>query len=146
MPALSQPYETFERPGLVVAYRISNIKIFKGALVGLNASGFAVAMAHTAANLKFIGVANETVDNSAGSAGDKSITVTKSGSFVVKPASGYTPTIADLGKEIYASSDWEIQAAAAGLTNAYKVGTAVALETTSTGVAGIRLRIDNYSL
>ena len=146
MPALTQPYEAFERPGLVVAYRLSNVKVFKGALVGLNASGFAVAMAHGTANLKFIGVANETVDNSAGATGDKSITVTKTGSFVLKPAAGYTPAIADLGKEIYALTDWEIQASATGLTNAYKIGTAVALETTSTGTAGVRVRIDNYSL
>lgn len=145
MPSLTQAYEAFERPGLVVAYKLSNVKIFKGALVGVNASGFAVPMSHATANLKFIGIANETVDNSAGAAGDKQITVTKTGSFVVKPT-GFTAAQADIGKEAYANTDWEIQIATAGLTNQYKVGTIVSLETTSTGAAGVRIRVDNYTL
>lgn len=146
MAALTQPYETFERPGLVVSYKQSNVKLYKGALVGVNASGYVEALAHTTANLKFVGVANETLDNAAGSAGAKSINLTKAGSFVYKPASGYSPTIADLGKEVYANTDNEVQVSAVGLTNLYKVGTVVGLETTSTGIAGVRVRIDNYTL
>lgn len=146
MPALTQPFENFERPGLVVSYKISNVKIYKGALIGLNSSGYAVAMNHATASLKFIGVANETTDNSSGVAGDKQSTVTKTGSFVYRPAAGFTPTVADLGKECYANTDNEVQVATAGLTNQYKVGTIVALETTSTGQAGVRVRIDNYSV
>lgn len=146
MAALSQSYETFEKPGLVVSYKATNAKIHKGSLVGVNTSGYLVSMTHATANLKFVGVANETVDNSAGSAGDKSTNVTKCGSFVMKAASGFTPAVADLGKEVYANSDWEVQIATAGLTNQYKVGTIVGIENTSTGVAGVRVRIDNYSL
>ncbi len=130
----------------MVHYKISNVKVLKGALVGVNASGYLVPMAHGTANLKFVGVASETVDNSTGSAGDKGMLVSKSGSFVFKAASGFTPVIADLGKEVYANTDWETQISAGGLTNAYKVGTITGLETTSTGVAGIRVRIDNYTL
>lgn len=146
MPSLTQSFETYERPGLVVAYKMNNNKVYKGALVALNSSGFAIPIAHATASLKFIGVANETVDNSAGAAGDKQQTITKSGSFVCKAASGFTPTQADIGKEVYAFSDWEVQVATAGLTNLYKVGTIVALENTSTGAAGVRVRIDNYSV
>jgi hypothetical protein len=146
LAALTQSYETFERPGLVVAYKQSNAKIYKGALVGLNASGYAVPMAHGTASLKFVGVANETVDNSSGAAGDKSLNLTKSGSFVFKAASGFTPAVGDLGKEVYANTDWEVQVATAGLTNQYKVGTIVGIETTSTGSTGVRVRVDNYSL
>ena len=94
----------------------------------------------------FVGVANETIDNSAGSAGDKSINLTKSGSFVFKAVAGFTPAIGDIGKEVYANTDWEVQVATAGLTNQYKVGTLVAIETTSTGASGVRVRVDNYSL
>ena len=90
MAALTTAYEAFEKPGLVISYKASNVKILKGALVGVNASGFLVPMAHGTASLKFVGVANETVDNSGGSAGDKSVNVTKSGSFVMKAASGFT--------------------------------------------------------
>ncbi len=146
MAALAQSYETFERPGLVMAYKMAAAKIYKGALVGINSAGYAVPMAHGTANLKFIGIANETVDNSGGQAGDRSLSVTKSGSFVMKANAGFSPTIADLGKELHAVTDWEVQASASGLTNAYKVGTIVGIETTSTGSAGVRVRIDNYSV
>ncbi len=113
--------------------------------MGINSSGYVTPMTHATASLKFIGVANETVDNSAGSAGDKSVNVTKSGSFVLK-ATGFTPAVTDLGKEAYSSSDWEVQNASTGLTNAYKIGTIVGIETTSNGQAGVRVRVDNYSL
>jgi len=142
---LTATYEAYEKPGLVVSYKASNVKIYKGAMVGVNVSGYALPMTHATGNLKFVGIANETVDNSAGSAGDKSLNVTKNGSFVMKAASGYTPVIADLGKETYSLSDWEVQIATAGLTNLYKVGTIVALENTSTGVTGVRIRIGAYS-
>jgi hypothetical protein len=145
MATLTIPFETFEKPGLVVSYKLSNVKIYKGSLVGVNTSGYLVKMDHSVASLKFVGVANETVDNSAGAAGDKSLNVTKSGSFVMKVVNS-TPAIADLGKEIYANTDWEAQISAVGLTNAYKIGTIVAIETTSTGAAGVRIRIDNYTL
>jgi hypothetical protein len=145
MPALTQAFEAFERPGIVVSYKLAAVKVFKGALLGVNSAGFATPMTHATANLRFIGIANETVDNSAGAAGAKSVAVTKTGSFVVKPI-GFTAVIADLGKEVYANTDWEIQIATAGLTNQYKVGTIVALENTSTGTAGVRVRIDNYSV
>lgn len=145
MSALTQPYEAYEKPGLVVSYKASNVKIYKGALVGLTSAGYATPMAHGTANLKFIGVANETVDNSAGSAGDRSINVTKNGSFVMKAVSGFTPAIGDLGKEVYANTDWEVQVATAGLTNPYKVGTITAIESTSTGIAGVRIRIGAHT-
>lgn len=144
MSTLAKAYEAFEKPGLVVAYKVSNLVVYKGALVGVNASGFLVPMAHGTANLLFAGVANESVDNSAGSAGDKSVGVVKCGSFVFKAASGFTPAQADIGKEVYANTDWEVQISASGLTTAYKVGTIVALENTSTGSAGVRVRVDNH--
>jgi|GEM_PF-428160 len=145
MPALTQAYEAFERPGLVVSYRANSLKLFKGAMVGVNTNGHATPMTHATAGLRFVGVANETVDNSAGVAGEKPIAITKSGAFVMRAAAGYSPVLGDVGKEVYAVSDWEVQVLAAGLTNAYKVGTIVGLETTSTGAAGVRVRIDNYS-
>lgn len=145
MAALTLAFETFEKPGLVVSYKVSNVKIYKGSLVGVNSSGYLVSMDHSVASLKFVGVASETVDNSAGAAGDRSVNVTKSGSFVFK-ANGFTPAIGDLGKEAYANTNWEAQISTVGLTNQYKIGTITALENTSTGAAGIRVRVDNYSL
>lgn len=146
MAGLTQSYETYEKPGLVQSYRMSNVKVWKGGLVGLTATGYVTPMAHGTAGLRFAGVAGESIDNSAGSAGDKSVNVAKSGSFVMKAASGFAPTVADLGKEVYANSDWEVQIATAGLTNQYKVGTIVGIESTSTGASGVRVRVDNYSV
>jgi hypothetical protein len=131
---------------LVVAYKVSNVRIYKGAALGLNANGHVVPMAHGTANLKFVGIANESVDNSSGTAGDKSINVTKNGAFVMKASTGFVPAIADLGKEVYAVTDWEVHTSNTGLTNQYKPGTIVAVESTSTGEAGVRVRIDKHTV
>lgn len=141
MPILTQSFENYERPGLVVSYKLAaSTKIFKGGLVGLNSSGFAIALDQSAGAFKFIGVAAESVDNSGGTAGAKSINVTKSGSFVFKAAE--TAAQAKVGAQALASSDWEVVSTATGLTNSIAVGTIVGLETTSTGAAGYRVRID----
>lgn len=145
MAALTQSYETFEKPGMVIAYKMAAVKIFKGAMVGVNASGYVVSMAHGTANLKFVGLASETVDNSTGAAGDKSIIVSKVGTVVVKAASGFTPAQSNVGAEVYANTDWEVQVSTSGLTAQYKVGRIVALENTSTGASGVRIRIDDYT-
>ena len=145
MSALTNNYETYEKPGLVVNYKLAASKVYKGALLAVNSSGYCDSIAHGTANMKFVGVANESVDNSSGSAGAKSINVTKIGSFVLKAASSYTPVQGDIGKEVYVNTNWEVQVATTGLTNQYKVGTIVALETTSTGATGVRVRIDNYT-
>ncbi len=144
--SLSKPYETYERPGLVVSYKLSNVKVYKGANVGVNLSGYLVPMSHGTTGLRYVGVANDTVDNSGGSAGDKTVNVTKTGSFVFKASAAYTPVQADLSKEVYGLTDWEVQTSTSGLTNQYKIGTIVNLETTSTGQTGVRVRIDNYSV
>ncbi len=144
MPALTKSYETFERPGIVVSYRVSNVKIYKGSMVGVNSTGWLVPMSHATASLKFVGVANETVDNSTGTAGAKSATVTKSGSFCYPLATGAIVQ-ADIGKEVFMTTDWEIQLVTTGLTTQYKGGTVVSIEQTN-GLTGARIRIDNYSL
>jgi hypothetical protein len=145
MPQLSQPYEAYERPGLVAAYKMAAVTAYKGAALGVGADGYCLPMTPATAGLKFIGIAVESVDNSGGAAGAKSVNVAKSGAFVFKAASGYTPVQADLGKEAYAAGDWEVQASASGLANAYKTGVIIGLETTSTGAAGLRIRIDNHT-
>jgi hypothetical protein len=143
--ALTKAYEVYERPGLVAAYKMNNVKIYKGSLVGVNGSGWLVSMDHATAGLTFVGVANETVDNSAGSAGDKSLNVTKEGSFVMKADSGYVPAQGDHGADLYAVTNWEVQTGTAGLTNSYKVGTLMTIETAATGDSGVRVRIGAHT-
>jgi len=146
LPALTQPYESFEKPGLVVNYRLAAVNVYKGALVGVNAAGFLTPMSPGSADLKFVGVANESVDNGAGAAGDRAVNTTKTGAFVLKAASGFSPTVADIGKVVYAASDWEVQASTAGLTHAYAIGTITAIEPTFGGEPGVRVRIDIHTV
>ena len=146
MAALTKAYEAYERPGLIVSYALGNVKVYKGAIVAVDLNGYIAAANHATIGLSLVGVAAETVDNSAGSAGDKRINVTKSGSFVMKAASGYTPAQADVGGAAYVNTDWEVQASSLGLTNVYQAGTIVALETTSEGSPGVRVRVDNHTV
>lgn len=129
-----------------MSYKMAATKIYKGALVGVNSSGYATPMTHSTANLKLVGVANETVDNSAGAAGAKSINVVKLGSFVYKAASGFTPAQSDIGVEVNVSTDFEVKKGTSGLSNTYPVGTIMGIEATSTSELGVRIRIDAYTV
>ncbi|MCG9894067.1 MAG: hypothetical protein MH204_01150 [Fimbriimonadaceae bacterium] len=145
MPQLTRPYENYERPGLVVNYRLAAVAVHKGALLGVGADGFARPMTPDTAGLAFIGFAVESQDNSTGAAGAKSINVAKSGACVVKAADGVTPVQAHIGRSAFAAGDWEVRPDQTSLTNPYSVGAIVALERTSTGHQGYRIRIDRHT-
>lgn len=86
------------------SYGMSVSKILQGALVVLNAAGYAVK-GSTATGLTACGRAEETVDNSGGAAGDLRIKV-KPGTFQwANSASGDLITIADRGKTAYVVDD-----------------------------------------
>ena len=74
MTATTTARESKRKDGEVICYPIAAVKIPKGALVNINSSGFATNSTD-AAGETFAGVAYETVDNSAGSAGDVGIRV-----------------------------------------------------------------------
>ncbi len=92
--------DTKKQDGLLVSLKMDAVKIVKGTLVCADASaGYAT---HTpTASRPFFGVAYETVDNSAGSAGDKSIRVETTGvhSFIAASADQTW-----VGKEVWLSS------------------------------------------
>jgi hypothetical protein len=137
MPALTQPYEAHEREGLIIAYPVkANAKIWKGALVCVDNTGFLVPASDTA-NLRFVGVAFESVDNTGGANGAKRCRVVKRGSFVYNRVGSYTQ--ADIGATVRATSDNEV---AKTSTNNIIVGTVVEL------VDGnrVRIRIDNHTV
>ncbi|MCL6624241.1 MAG: hypothetical protein K6T17_06445 [Fimbriimonadales bacterium] len=143
MPALTEPYEVKYKQSLMVAYPVAaDTTLYKGALVGLNSNGYAVPMNHATASLRFVGIAEETVKNTGGN-GEALVRVVKAGSGVyqVSPLTGQ----ADIGKDVYAVTDHEVQLNATGLTNAYVVGTAIGIEMTSRGATGLRVRIDNHT-
>jgi hypothetical protein len=80
------------------------VKIFTGAIVMRNATGY-LTKGQTALGLIGAGIAEEQVDNSAGSAGDKSITYRKGVFRVVNSTSTDAITIADIGKVAFAVDD-----------------------------------------
>ncbi len=137
MPALTQPYEVLEREGLLVAYPVkANAKIWKGALVCVDSTGFLVPASDTA-NLRFVGVAYESVDNTGGVNGAVRCRVVKRGSFVYNRSGTYSQ--ADVGVAVRAVSDNEV---AKTSTHNVIVGTVLEL------VEGnrVRIRIDNHTV
>ena len=137
MPALSQPYETHEREGLIVAYPVkANARIWKGALVCVDSTGYLVPASDTA-NLRFVGVAFESVDNTGGANGAKRCRVVKRGTFIYNRIGSFTQ--ADIGATARAVTDNEV---AKTSTNNIVVGTVVELLDGNR----VRIRIDNHTV
>lgn len=104
MTALTTARDTPRREGLQLNLPMSASKIFEGSIVALNASGYATKGA-TSTTLRAAGVAETTVDNAAGNAGDKSIDV-KRGTFkFANSSAGDQITLADYGKACYIVDD-----------------------------------------
>ena len=85
--------------GKLISVPMAAVKIYKGALVTFNSSGYADV---ADASEPLAGVAFETVDNSAGSAGDKNVRVYRDGVFEFT-AAGLTQ--ADMGKQVQVVGD-----------------------------------------
>ena len=102
MTALAADRNTARYDGKLTGYPVAaSTKIYKGSLVCLNASGYAVAAANTAA-YKFVGVAISQADNSSGSNGDINVEVRTEGVFDFV-SSGLAVT--DVGETVYVSDD-----------------------------------------
>lgn len=81
MPAATADRKTPYREGVEIEYPVAaSTKIYAGTMVCVNASGYAVPAANSA-NLKFVGVAMQQVDNSTGSNGDRVVRVRREGVF-----------------------------------------------------------------
>lgn len=98
--ALATERDVELKDGEILAHKMAAVKIFQGALVMINAAGY-VTNASDAAGF-FAGIAVETVDNSAGAAGDKEIRVYKRGNALLI-GSGFAQ--ADVGEVILASAN-----------------------------------------
>ncbi len=87
----------------ILSYPVAaSTKLFEGALITLNASGYAVKAADTT-NFTFVGVCDETADNSSGSAGDIRVKVWTYG--VIDVVAGFSAAAADAGLKVYATDD-----------------------------------------
>lgn len=106
MSALTQERDTTRRDGhLGVAPVAAATKIFGGSLVCMNAAGYATKGA-TATTLKSLGMAQQTVDNSAGANGDLGVPYRRDGWFrFANSASADAIALADVGASAYVVDD-----------------------------------------
>ncbi len=106
MAALTAERDTKKRAGDRLSAPMAAVKIFAGSLVCLStATGFATKGA-TATTLVALGVARETVDNSAGAAGDQQVPIDREGWFkFANSASGDLIARDDIGKDCYVVDD-----------------------------------------
>lgn len=123
---------TDRQDGEVLSFLQGAEAIYEGALVAINAAGYAVN-AGDDANAVVVGVADESVDNSAGSAGDTSIKVRRTGVFSF--VAGFSAAQSDVNSLAYASDNQTINLAA-NLTNDVLVGRIVEV------VSSSKVRVD----
>lgn len=95
------PYKDTELVGVPVA---TAVKIFAGALVAANAGGFATPGA-VAATLTYLGRAEESVDNTAGADGAKTVLVRRKKAFKFLNHGADPIVQADFGKTCYIVDD-----------------------------------------
>lgn len=111
MPALTKDRNTAYRTGDDVSYGIAaSTVIFAGALVCVNAAGYAVP-GSVSTTLKAVGRAQENIDNSGGADGDLAIPVRK-GFFLYANAGDVT--IAHLETDVYINDDQTVSSVATG--------------------------------
>ncbi len=137
MTATTTARESMRQDGKLIAHKMAAVKIPKGALVNISAVGYATNSTD-ASGETFAGVAYETVDNSAGSAGDKSIRVRTTGTFVFVDGGG-NGAQTDVGVEFKIVDNQSVTDAAT--TNDLKAGICVESIDSRT----VRIRIDRYA-
>ncbi|HOK55617.1 MAG TPA: hypothetical protein PLU88_14530 [Armatimonadota bacterium] len=137
MTATTTARESKRKDGKLISLKMSNVKIPKGALVSINAAGYATNSSDTAGET-FAGVAYETVDNSAGSAGDKEIRVETTGTFVFVDGAG-NGAQTDVGVEFKIVDNQTVTDAST--TNNIKAGVCVESIDANT----VRIRIDRFA-
>ena len=137
MTSTTTAREAKRKDGELISYKMNNVLIPKGALVNINSSGYATNASDTASET-FAGVAYETVDNSAGSAGAKEIRVQTIGTFVFVDGGG-NGAVTDVGVEFKISDNQTVTDAST--TNNIKAGVCVeSIDSTTT-----RIRIDRFA-
>jgi 3D (Asp-Asp-Asp) domain-containing protein len=137
MTATTTAREAKRKDGEVISYPMAAVKIPKGALVSINAAGYATNSTDTAGET-FAGVAYETVDNSAGNAGDLSIRVQTTGTFVFVDGGG-NGAQTDVGVTFKVVDNQTVTDAST--TNNLVAGIAVE----SISATSVRIRIDRYA-
>jgi hypothetical protein len=105
MAALTADRNTPRRDGTELNLGLAaSTKIYGGSIICRNASGYVVP-GSTSTTLKALGVAQQQVDNSAGSAGAKKVQIRKGTFRFGNSASGDLITIADIGNDCFIVDD-----------------------------------------
>ena len=129
--------------GAEIEFPMAVVKIYKGIMVSACVTshatpGYAIAAADTA-NTRLVGISSMQIDNSAGSAGDKSIPVQPLTALKYLELDATSPAIATwVGRLVYVVDDHTV-ALAATTTNDIVVGLCV--KVVRTGTAG-RVLVD----
>lgn len=118
MTAIVDDRDTAFRGGQVSYYPMAATKIYKGTMVVF--SGGYVAPATKTTGVMCVGIASETVDNSDGNAGDKSIKVMR-GVAKMTNDTGTAVVIGDVGKQCYALDNQTVTMDATGASVAGRV-------------------------
>ncbi len=100
MTAATADRNTKRRDGVEFSFPAAASKILAGTLVVLNSSGYAEG-ASTATGLQAVGVAQETVDNAGGSAGDLNVPVRRGVFAFANSTSTDEITRTDIGSTCY---------------------------------------------
>ncbi|QEA14270.1 hypothetical protein [Comamonas flocculans] len=105
MTALTQDRNTLRRDGLQIEPPVAaGARIFTGALVAINAAGYAVP-GSTSATLKGAGTALAVADNTLGGAGALRCRVDRRPARFANSAAADAITLADLGSDCYIVDD-----------------------------------------
>lgn len=108
MADITAPRHDERQTGDIVAVKLAAVKVYAGGLLTFNTAGFADV---ADASEPVAGVAIESVDNSGGSAGDKTVRVHRNGVFSFA-GTGFTQ--ADVGKEVFISDDQTVVVGGSG--------------------------------
>jgi hypothetical protein len=116
MAAATSDRDTKARDGRDFGFPVAGAtKIFAGTIVVIGATGFATKGA-TALNLKAIGRAKETIDNTLGANGDRTIGVERGCFRYANSAAADAIALADVGSDCYLVDDQTVAKTDGGAT------------------------------
>ncbi|RJX32330.1 MAG: hypothetical protein C4516_04325 [Oxalobacter sp.] len=127
MGALTEDRNTPRKEGLSIPVPVAaSVKIFTGALLAADADGYATPGA-TATTLTYLGMAEETVDNTDGADGAKNVLIRRGEAFQFANDGTDPVTQASMGKVCYIVDDQTV-AATSGTNTRSAAGTVIGID------------------
>lgn len=110
MSVLTTKKDVRRQEGNILSYPVLNgVKLVEGSLISTNAAGYAVASSDTTAH-DFVGVCDETIDNTNGTAGAVRVKVWTYG--VIDLVANFAAVAADVGTLVYVVDNQTVDKAA----------------------------------